>query len=211
MEGAQQRYETYALGCFASLKKGETAEVAYAQADRNDWTVSSKSTFSGIRIGPIGVPGFLGDLSKTISVGQGWTKLSSFVGLDRSAQDWVFWAFNNDGNGGTSFDGTDFTAPVDGIYAVEAGIRFDNAAGADNDYVRLVAAVNDNPDEAMNGHGIAEIRSAVPSTYFSMTLSGFLKMKKGDTAAIWTFVKKSGTVQHSSDSSGWSMALIHAL
>jgi hypothetical protein len=65
--------------------------------------------------------------SFTLPGSQTYNKLGGWIGLDRSQQDWVTWGFNNDGNGGKSFDGTDFTAPVDGIYAVECMLRFDNA------------------------------------------------------------------------------------
>lgn len=212
MEGDQQRSETISIGCFASLKAGQTAEISYAQADSNPWSVDPKSSFSCVRLGPRTLPGFLGDLtSPGLNHGNQWFKLTDFTGLERPQQNWVTWEFNNDGQGGTSFDGTDFTAPVDGIYSVEAAVRFDSAGGsANNEYSRLVVAVNGEPDETMNGHGIAEIRSNAPNTFFSMTISGFLKMKKGDKAALWVLATM-GSVHHSSDSSGWSMALVHAL
>ena len=181
-------------------------------SSRNHWQVSSKSSFSCVRLGPRTLPGFLGDLtSPGLNHDNQWFKLIDFTGLERPQQNWVTWEFNNDGKGGKAFDGTDFTAPVDGIYSVEAAVRFDSAGGnGSGDYSRLVVTVNGNPDEAMNGHGIAEIRSNAPDSYFSLTLSGFLKMKKGDKAALWALATM-GSVHHSSDSSGWSMALVHAL
>jgi hypothetical protein len=51
IESQQSRYMTHNVGCFVSLKKGQTADISYAQADPDDWKVDKHSSFTGVWLG----------------------------------------------------------------------------------------------------------------------------------------------------------------
>jgi hypothetical protein len=133
-------------------------------------------------------------------------------------------AFDNGGfvlEDNTHAHATTFTCQVAGVYSVEANLHYTDAGG---DYYRLVVAKNgdfeklntinsgandDYINEYMN-NGMHAIRGEAPdgNPGFSLAISGFMIMEKGDWANLFFF----GTAPYRlADVGGFSMVLVHAL
>ena len=202
----QTNFQTMVNGAIFKLKKGQTVSVWFDAGDLNGNTpliAAEESTFSGVRLGDDDLVGFhamkKGDAGldpKTLTMIDSWEPRSN-----------TFYSFNN----GNHFDEKvgSFTAPVAGVYALEASSRFEDANG---DYYRLAVCVNDEGNEGHeSGHGI--IRGETYGTgYWTASLSSTLRLNKDDTVKLCAYNGGHGwDGVYINSQSAWSMALVHKL
>ena len=209
---------THVVGALVLLKKGDKATIGVKHWSGSvvvhDWSV-----FSAVKVGGPTTVGFASRLDDSLTITHGiqssdvgWSRIEDFVTKPISSTDYHTQFDNTDGG----FSNGLFTAPVKGVYAVEAAARFD---GADGHYFRLVIAKNGDMDalgdgdmgDTVNGYlrsGLAAIRADGPSNYYSLAVSGFILMEKDDTVGVYTYGTHTFTVHADS---GFSAALIHEL
>ena len=155
--------------------------------------------------------------------GLGWayTGKAGLAAATGATTDSVAMAFDNGGfeleNAKNYF--TMFTCQVAGVYAVEANLLYDGTSG---DYYRLIVAKNVG-DPARSGDptqinaymnaGMHAIRGQASGSPYSLSVSGFMIMKKGDTATVHAFGTKPYHIDNpdKGGGGGFSMALVHAL
>lgn len=189
------------IGSIVKLKKGQNVQVWTMSNQDDDWSVSAgQSTFSGIRLGDDDLIGFHARWSaiSNYDLSGDWYWIPNWEAGGSGLPQWYNYAFNN----GNHFDGKAFTAPVPGIYAVEANQRFDSGGG---NYYRVAICVNDGQGYDA-GHGV--LRGEAPSNYHTEYFASTIRLAKGDKVRFCSM----GTKAHElNDQASWSMALIQQL
>eukprot|EP00729_Bicosta_minor_P019530 gene19530-14942_t len=184
-------YHTMTLSTHVYLKKDAVVGIGFERTGDNsnsDWYVHTDTSFSAIRLGPKGHVGFHAGGTTNRNVAAGW-----HTGSDYSTDESQMGEYQFDSG---HFDGVKFTAPVDGIYSVEAQQRH-NGNGS-----------NDAANARGYNSGIHTIRGNAPSTAFSLGVNGFMRLKKGDT--IWQVFFAVSAVERGHEN-GFSVALVHPL
>ena len=111
-------YHTMTLSTHVYLKKDAVVGIGFERTGDNsnsDWYVHTDTSFSAIRLGPKGHVGFHAGGTTNRDVAAGW-----HTGSDYSTDESQMGEYQFDSG---HFDGVKFTAPVDGIYSVEAQQR----------------------------------------------------------------------------------------
>jgi hypothetical protein len=198
-----------AVGSLVSMKKGDKMTIGFEKGNGGpEWSFHRFSSFSAVRVGDATTPGFHVEKADNLqSAGHRnpsnyWTVVNGFTASNYGH------AFDNSAG---NFDGSVFTASIGGVYAVESACRFDGAGG---NYFRLAIVKNGDLSETtanINGYvasGMVATQGNGDADFYSLSVSGFVLMEKGDTIAVYAFGLHEFFIE---TESGFSAALLRKI
>ena len=175
------------------LKKNDKVTLwVYSNVD-NDYVVQVETSFSGMSLGNAIQHGYHADLSTDKAIAaKGWQQVTAAWRTSGSAGLY---------KQGTGFDAGkgEFTAPEAGTYYLSARVRIDKA---NSGIFQLHLATGSR--DPKNGLIATGPQNTSTYTYFSLSVSGIVKLTKGEKVTLWVFSESdtSYTIQHESGMSG---------